>query len=234
MKNKPKHTADAPASIILNTKHKTLNSKHYNMLEFSKENSNLLTSSEPLEKNFVVTQKVASSDAEGLVEQAAQPKLQFISASLKKIKAKNSQSVNVDFRFEDSAFNQFNKINFELTNRYRDYARNIHSEWTEDWEYQQAEQYYKELLDGTPNDQKWIGKGKRRTTYKKGSYQKGKNKRRLAAVLHWSGQHFILWVWIQGNFQKLLLEPTDNERYPYRIDYQVSEQVEYEDEGGWI
>ena len=224
------------ASIILNTKHKTVNSKHYNMLEFSKENTNSLAEPEPFEKDFVVTQGVASTDAKGLVgeEKAGPPKLQFISASLKKINAKHTHSVNVDFRFEDSAFNQFNKINFELTNRYRDYARNIHAEWTEDWEYQQAEQYYKELLNDIPNDQKWIGKGKRRTTYKKGSYQKGKNKRRLAAVLHFTGEHYILWVWMQGNFQKLLLEPNDNERYPYRIDYQVSEQVEYEDEGGWI
>ena len=221
------------ANVILNTR--TLNNNVCNsqgVLQSGLRQGLLTeTSSSP--------QEVASLDAKGLVEQAAPPTpIHYLSASIKKNakETTRTKTVNVDFRLENSTNTNFNKITFSLTDRRRDFLNNIPYEWYMDFEYEQAQLHYDEILKNLPSDQKWIGKGRERPQYRKGKFVNTELKQGLTAVMSYDHNQdcYNLWLWIEGFRYELRLIRVDNEWYPYRTDNVLTEKITYKPRGGWL
>jgi hypothetical protein len=141
------------------------------------------------------------------------PEITYISASLKVAKT-TRRTLNMDFRLSSTPANEFNKLVFNLTDRHREFFANIPAEHHQDWEYQNAWEYY-HTLDA---DAKWIGKGRPRTKYNKGGFANTAVQLGLSAVLEQQGKKLIANVWIEGIHRSFELQPVENERYPFRYD----------------
>lgn len=157
------------------------------------------------------------------------PNITYISASLKASKT-TRRTLNIDFRLSTSPGGKFNKIVFNLTDRYREFFNNIPDEHRNDWEYQEAYEYYHGLVDTV----KWIGKGRPRGKFAKGQHINQKIKFGLACVLEMKKNKPIANVWIEGLHFEFELTATDNPAYPFRYDSKTSmETTEYLPRGGW-
>jgi hypothetical protein len=157
------------------------------------------------------------------------PEITYMSASLKASKS-TRRTLNVDFRLSTSPGGKFNKIVFNLTDRYREFFSNVPEERRKDWEYQEAHDYYHGLVDTV----KWIGKGRPRGKFAKGHHINQKIKFGLACVLEIKKNKPIANIWIEGLHYCLELEAVDNAAYPFRYDSKTSlETTEYLPRGGW-
>jgi hypothetical protein len=164
---------------------------------------------------------------------SAPPEFTYFSASLKNPTTLR-RSLNLDFRLSTTPAGVFNKLVFSFTHssRSREFFANIPKEYHQDWEYQQAWEYF--VLSQCKD--KWIGKGRPRGKFIKGSFVNSKLELGMAGVMEFKNNIYLANVWIEGQHQVFELSPTDNERYPFRYDSgSVLEKVEVlPRRSGWL
>lgn len=157
------------------------------------------------------------------------PEITYISASLKAPKT-TRRTLNVDFRLSTTPGGDFNKLVFSLSDRRREFLSNIPKQHQDDWEYEQALGYYFSSI----NSNIWIGKGRQRGKFVKGTHINSKIKLGLSCVLEQTQKGYVVNVWIDGIHKEFELRPVDNQSYPFRYDSGASlEKIEVLPRGGW-
>lgn len=161
----------------------------------------------------------------------AQLEITYLSVSLKKITT-DRRTLNVDFRTSSTPSGVFNKLVFNLTDRYREFFSNIPEEYHCDWEYQECWEHYHSLTI----KEKWIGKGRPRGKFTKtGKHVNQKIKFGLSACLEQTKDGYLATLWIEGIHKQVLLSPTTNKEYPFKYDSKtIFEKTEYLPRGGWL
>lgn len=139
----------------------------------------------------------------------------YMSASVKAPRTER-RTLNLDFRLSTSPAGHFNKLSFFMahSDRSREFFSNIPKEHHQEWEYQEAYEYF--VLSN--HKQKWIGKGKPRGKYIKGKYINSKIEIGNAAVLELTPQGYVANLWLDGHHKVINLSQVDNQQFPYRYD----------------
>jgi hypothetical protein len=196
-------------TVTLNTK--TLDIKHQHT--FAQE-SVMLAGTSCSSSGQAISASIGALEENDSSQMAARPpEITYISASLKATKT-TRRTLNMDFRLSTTPVGQFNKLVFNLTDRHREFFANIPCEYHDEWEYQQAWEYYHTQVA----DNKWIGKGRPRTKFNKSGFANAAIELGLAAVLEQQAKKIIVNVWINGIHRSFELKQVANERYPYRYD----------------
>ncbi len=157
------------------------------------------------------------------------PEITYISASLK-APTTSRRTMNMDFRLSTTSGGDFNKLVFNLSDRRREFLANIPKQHHDDWEYTEALQYY---LNST-HTELWIGKGRLRGKFVKGTHINSKIKLGLSCVLEKTSKGYLASVWIEGYHRQFELTTVDNKHYPFRYDSGASlEKTQVLPRGGW-
>lgn len=139
----------------------------------------------------------------------------YMSASIKAPKTER-RTLNLDFRLTTSPAGHFNKLSFFMAqaSRSREFFSNIPEEYHQEWEYQEAFEYF--VLSNYK--ERWIGKGKPRGKFVKGKYINSKLEIGTAAVLELTPKGYVANLWLDGHHKVIDLSPVDNLQYPFRYD----------------
>lgn len=159
------------------------------------------------------------------------PEITYMSVSLKNPNTAR-RTLNVDFRTANTPPGVFNKLVFNLTDRYREFFSNIEEANRTDWEYQQCWEHYHSLATKT----RWLGKGRPRGKFTKtGKHVNQKIKLGISAVLEQTREGYLADFWIDGIHKQVLLTAVENKTYPFRYDSKTTmEKTEYLPRGGWL
>ena len=162
----------------------------------------------------------------------APSKIVYACASLKTPNG-NRRTLNVDFRLDTSPAGKFNKIVFNLSDRHREFFKNIDDEWKTLPAYEQAWEYYHTL--DVKKEMKWIGKGRLRGKFQQGKTPDKKIKKSVTCVLEQTQSGYIAHIWIEKFHLDLELRQSTNAQYPFKSEMiDDNTTMKYDDEGGWV
>lgn len=207
----------------------TINTKNYKTKNY--DTSIVFLADEDKTTPLEVTSSSGQEERGGISPQVAlPPEITYLSVSLKSPKTER-RTLNVDFKTQTTPGNTFNKLVFNLSNRYREFFANIPEQWHDDMEYADAWEHY----HGSQHKEKWIGKGRPRGRFVEGKHINQKIKSGVTAVLEHTREGYVANIWIDGVHTEVLLSPVENKNYPYRYDSKSTlETVEYLPRGGWL
>ena len=191
----------------------------------------LATSSSSSGQN-IIGDVVALEENDSSQVNPAPSKIVYACASLKAPNG-NRRTLNVDFRLNTSEAGKFNKIVFNLSDRHREFFKNIEDDWRTLPAYEQAWEYYHTL--NVKKEMKWIGKGRLRGRFQEGKTPEKKIKKSVTCVLEQTQSGYLAHIWIEKFHLDLELRASNNIQYPFKSEMiDDNTTMKYDDEGGWV
>lgn len=223
-------TLDTIDTMILDTKNTRISDT--NSISRPEAAANGMATSSSSSGRDIIDSVVAFEENDSSQVQLPATKIVYACASLKKPNG-NRRTLNIDFRLDTSPIGKFNKIVFNLTDRYREFYNNIPDEWRSLTAYESAWEYYHTL--DTKKEMKWIGKGRLRGAFQQGKTPDKKIKKSVTCVLEQTQYGYQAKVWIEHFYLDLELRESTNKQYPFKSEMiNDNTTIKYDDEGGWV
>lgn len=196
----------------------TIDIKHYETSSVFADAEKPLPTSPPAPYGSLpegVEEVIPSTEETVGLNVSAAPEITYLSASLKAPKT-NRRTLNIDFRLATTPHGTFNKLVFSLvhSSRQREFFSNIPEQHKNEWEYEHTYGHFATIS----GKDKWLGKGRPRDKYIKGQVRRSTLELGSACVLELKQGQYIAHLYIEGIYKELVLNPVDNEQYPFRYD----------------
>jgi hypothetical protein len=200
----------------------TIDTKHYDISSVFADAGKALPSSTSSSSFGSLPEGVPPAEETVGLLVASVPEITYLSASLKAPKTLR-RTLNIDFRLATTPAGYFNKFVFSLahSSRQREFFSNIPEEYRNEWEYQEAYGKFATIL----SKDKWLGKGRPRDKFIKGQITRSKIELGSSCVLELKQSQYIVHLWLDGVYKELVLNPVDNQQYPFRYDSGSSMQT---------